>query len=295
MPESTMLIGRRIPLHNWKGLLRIKWAFKTKKLAVGMTYVVAHNSYHGYYHWLLESLPRLLEAQRSLSGFTLLLPDFYTAEFYRDTLKLLGIHEVVRLEAGTMYKVPTLALAYSEITMGSYDSTTLHCLRTALLAAWQSALQERLPRPSYQRASLPGSWQPVVQEQPSKLYVSRKRAARRKVLNEDEVEQALATHGFEIVCFEDYTFEQQLRLCATAEVLISIHGAGLANMLFQPGGARVIELRKFDNGENIFFSELATALGLRYQLLYCQTQNERELVQDADLWVDTAALLALLA
>ena len=65
-------------------------------------------------------------------------------------------------------------------------------------------------------------------------------------------------------------------------------------MVFQPTGARIIELRKYDGGENIFFSELAHTLGLAYQLLYCKAQNEQDLVQDADLFVDTQALLALL-
>lgn len=273
VPESMMLIGRRVLLHNWKGLLKISLSYKVKQLPAGVTHVLVHNVYQGYYHWLLESLPRLLEARQALPEFTLLLPATCTAAFYADTLRLLAVPQVTLLEPSTAYHVPNLALLYSEVTMGSYDPATMRQLKEVLLGALPAA--------------------PALNAR--RLYISRRQASRRKVLNESEIEQALASQGFEAVCLEDYTFAQQLALCASAEILIGLHGAGLANMVFQPVGARIIELRKFDNNENIFFSELAQAAGLRYQLLYCKAQDESQLVQDADLWVDIPALLALLA
>ena len=273
VPESMMLIGQRVLLHNWKGLLKIQLRYKAEKLPASTTYLLAHNAYQGYYHWLLESVPKLLEAQRTLTSFTLLLPTSCTAPFYADTLRLLGIEHVAWLAPQAVYRVPDLALAYSEVTMGSHERPTLQAIRQVLLAS--------LP-------PLP------AQVPPRRLYISRKLAPRRKVLNEEEVERELAALGFEAVCFENYTFEEQVRLCASAEIMVSIHGAGLANMVFQPEGARVIELRKFDKGENIFFSELAQALGFQYHLLYCKAQEDNQLVQDADLWVDTQALRALL-
>ena len=273
LPESMMLIGQRVLLHNWKGLLKIVWTYKRKKLPANASYLLVHNSYQGYYHWLLESLPRILEAQQILSSFTLLLPASYTADFYADTLRLLAVSQVVYLEPNVVYQVPKLALSYSLVTMGSYEAATLRHLREKLLSA--------LPAVS---ASTPRR----------KLYISREAAPRRKVLNEAEVVQVLATRGFETVRLEDYTFTEQIALCASAELIVGMHGAGLANMVFQPAGACVIELRKYDGNENVFFSELAQTLGLQFRLLYCKAQNENQLVQDADLWVDTQALLALL-
>lgn len=272
VPESVMLIGQRIALHNWKGLLKIGMQYKTKNLPADTPFLLAHNSYQGYYHWLLESIPKLLEAQQKLADFILLLPASCTAPFYADTLRLLGISRVEFLESGTVYRVPDMVLAYSEVTMGSYERATLQNIRQTLLVSLPSL-------PALRR----------------RLYISRKLAPRRKVLNEAEVERELVALGFETVCFENYTFAQQLQLCASAEIMVGIHGAGLANIVFQPEGARVIELRKFDQGENIFFSELAHALGLQYQLLYCKTQENNQLVQDSNLWVDTQALCALLA
>lgn len=274
VPESTMLIGQRIRLHNWKGLLAIRLRYRVQKLPAGRPYVLLHNSYQGYYHWLLESLPRLLEVRQVLADFTLLLPATCTADFYADSLRLLAAGPVTRLEPGIVYRVPDLALVYSGVTMGSYDQATLLHLRQALFEAIGLG--------------------PVTGPR-RRLYISRRLAGRRRVLNEEEVTRVLAAHGVETVCLEEHTFAQQVQLCAEAELIIGMHGAGLANVVFQPVDGRVIELRKFDGNENIFFSELARTLELRHDLLYCPAQDERLLVQDADLWVNTTELLALLA
>lgn len=274
VPESVMLIGgARIRLHNWKGIAKIRLIFTQQKLAADCTYVVVHNTYRGFYHWLLESIPKLLEAKRTLSNFTLLLPASYNDTFYSDTLHLLGINKIERLRPGIAYKVPQLALPYSEVSMGDYSRPMLHDLKTNLLRA--------LPTPSRSQFG-------------QRLYVSRKKAARRKIINEDALETVLTARGFRVVCFEDYSFTQQVQLTAAAKVFIGIHGAGLANIVFQPENAVVVELRKFDGGENRFYTTLAATLGLQYHLLYCAAQNPEQSVQDADLYVDIPALLAIL-
>jgi len=273
VPESLVRTGQGyIQLHNWKGLLQLWWRFRKQRLPGTTPYVSVHNSYRGYYHWLLESVPKLLEAQRAIPDFTLLLPADYTEAFYADTLRLLGVTKIEWLQPRTLYQVPTLALPYGAEAMGDYAPQALAEVKAAFLQAVPAT-------------AVPG---------PERLYISRRKATRRKVLNEDAVEQLLAAYGFTALCFEDYTFEEQVRLCANAKILVGIHGAGLANMVFLPGQATVVEFRKFDNGHNYFFTQLATTLLLDYHLLYCAAQDEQQSVQDADLWVDLAALQAVL-
>jgi capsular polysaccharide biosynthesis protein len=272
--ESVVLTGHgRIKLYNWKGLLQVRLTYKKVVLSGQTIYLTVHNSYGGYYHWLLESLPKLLEARREVSEFTLLLPACYTDSFYADTLRLLGISSVARLQPQTMYQAPTLVLPYVSEGMGDYALNALREVKAALLDAI-------------------GATKPTGS--PKRLYVSRRKAARRKVVNEAEVEQLMTCYGFEVVCFEDYTFEAQLQLCASADTLVSIHGAGLSNILFLPEKSTVIEFRKFDNGENYFYTQLASTLQHSYHLLYCAAENEQQSVQDADLRVDIATLEAVL-
>ena len=273
VPESLVMTGQgHIQLHNWRGLLHIWRRFRKQQLPGTTPYVSVHNSYRGYYHWLLESVPKLLEAQRTIPNFTLLLPANYTDAFYDDTLRLLGITKIERLQPNTLYHVPMLALPYGKEAMGDYVAQALAEVKALFL------------RVTLTSATLG----------PERLYISRRKASRRKVLNENAVEQMLVAHGFIALCFEDYTFEEQVRLCANAKILVGIHGAGLANMVFLPNQATVVELRKFDNGHNYFFTHLASTIGLDYHLLYCAAQDEQQSVQDADLWVDLASLQAVL-
>ena len=275
VPESLVLTGHgRIWLHNWKGLLQIWLRFSKKRLPAGAPYVRVHTSYQGYYHWLLENVPKLLEARRTIPAFTLLLPSSYTAAFYADTLRLLGITAVERLQPQTMYQVPELALPFASEAQGSYSAHAMREVKDVFLAATGVDRREATPA--------------------TRLYVSRRKAARRKVLNEPDVERLLSRYGFQSLCFEDFTFEEQVRLCADVNVLVSMHGAGLSNMIFMPEHASVIEFRKFDEGRNYFFTQLAATLAYQYQLLYCAAADEQQSVQDADLYVDITALEAML-
>lgn len=275
VPESLVLTSQgRIVLHNWKGLLQLWLRFKKQTLPAGQPYVRVHTSYRGYYHWLLESVPKLLEAQRTLPNFTLLLPASYTDAFYADTLRLLNVSTIARLEPQTMYRVPDLALPVLAEAQGDYSAPAMREVKAVLLAA--AGIGEEAPA------------------SPTRLYISRRKAPRRKVLNEAEVEQLLRRYDFACVCFEDFTFEDQLRLCASANVLVSMHGAGLSNMLFMPEHSTVVEFRKFDDGLNYFFTGLGATLGHQYHLLYSKAADEQQSVQDADLYVDIAALDAVL-
>lgn len=275
IPESVIWIDTEpIKLHNWKGLLRIRFRFRSVTLPDNDTYVIVHNSYSGYYHWLLESVPKILEAQQAIPSFTLLLPASYTDTFYEATLCLLGLGNIERLHSDIMYRVPRLALPYNAATMRNHSAPMLHKMKAVFF--------NRL-----------GIQQPV--KTLKRLYISRRKANRRRVLNETEVEQLLLSFGFESVCFEDYNFAEQVHLCASAEILIGIHGAGLANMIFLPEKATVIEFRKFDNGWNHFFTSLASTLQYTCHLLYCAAEDEQQLVQDANLLVDLSSLRIMLS
>jgi capsular polysaccharide biosynthesis protein len=75
-----------------------------------------------------------------------------------------------------------------------------------------------------------------------RIYLSREKTGYRRVANEAELLPILKSHRFEIHDTQDFTtLEEQLRLFSSAECVISIHGAGLANALFAPPGAKVIE------------------------------------------------------
>jgi capsular polysaccharide biosynthesis protein len=65
-----------------------------------------------------------------------------------------------------------------------------------------------------------------------RLYVSRRTAAARNVLNEDEVSEVLAAFGFEEVVADQLSVSEQAETFASASVVVGPHGAALTNLVF---------------------------------------------------------------
>ena len=74
------------------------------------------------------------------------------------------------------------------------------------------------------------------------LYVTRRDARSRRIVNEEQIVKLLRRLGFEIVCPGELSFSEQIRLFAQARVIIGPHGAGLTNTVFAPQNATLIEL-----------------------------------------------------
>jgi capsular polysaccharide biosynthesis protein len=87
------------------------------------------------------------------------------------------------------------------------------------------------------------------------------------VENEADVVAALSPFGFETIDPGTLAFDQQVRMFSEAELVVGAHGAALANLVFCPEGAAIIELFPPDY-VNVCFWALATAVGtLRYRYL----------------------------
>lgn len=77
--------------------------------------------------------------------------------------------------------------------------------------------------------------------QTEKIYISRKEASRRRVVNEEEVISFLDKFGFSNITIESISVVEQAALLASAKVVIAAHGAGLTNLVFCSSGTKVIE------------------------------------------------------
>jgi capsular polysaccharide biosynthesis protein len=119
-----------------------------------------------------------------------------------------------------------------------------------------------------------------------RVYISRRAAGKRRIANEHEIVSILTRNGFEIVCAEDLTFEQQVALASQTRYLVSNHGAGLANMLFMPEGGSVLELRHRTDYVNNCYFVMASALGLNHFYQLCEPQQQNVDPHTADLIVD---------
>ena len=121
-----------------------------------------------------------------------------------------------------------------------------------------------------------------------RIYI--KRAQHRRVAEDELLESFLAQQGFETVALESMAITEQMDLFARAEIVIAVHGGGLANLLFCPPGTRVLELTP-DCEYRPFFWAIAQKLGLLYSVLPCPTNDGSF---NGDLIVDLPRLRALL-
>ena len=124
-----------------------------------------------------------------------------------------------------------------------------------------------------------------------RIYVSRGKATKRKILNEDEVLSYVQEQGFTSVCLEDYSFGEQISIMHHCRYLVGLHGAGLANMIFMPESSSLLEIRKFDKGENYFFYTLSSIMNHDYYYQFCNRVDGKSTVQEADVEVDIKDLV----
>lgn len=109
-----------------------------------------------------------------------------------------------------------------------------------------------------------------------KIYISRRNARARKVINEDEVIAHLAERGFECFELDHMPFAEQVGLFSECSTLISLHGAALTNMIFMPPRSKVIEIYPCDFGPKDYFNacyrRLSDVLGIRHTYLFADRE-----------------------
>ncbi|RSK29819.1 glycosyltransferase family 61 protein [Hymenobacter metallilatus] len=227
-----------------------------------------------YYHWLIDSLPKLYLVREAglLDTVDYFLVYDKSKRFVVDSLAALGIGPERILDISTTPHIRARRVLATSGVRGRLTHTpTWACdfLRSILL-----------PPPPVQR-----SFGPL-------LYISRRDAPGRHVLNEPEVEALLQEYGFETHVLTPYTQDEKTALFAQARIIVSPVGAGLANIVVSPPGAELIEL--FPTSFVVAdYLEFTSRLSIQHQYLVCETPHAsttRTNAQRDDLRVDTAAL-----
>ena len=218
------------------------------------------------FHWLFEVLPRLkcLDVIPELRELPLLVRDPLNA-FQVATLQLMGIHNRILTTGGQSAKVSQLYFS-SIASPPSLHLETVAWLREKLLGS--------LPPPSL----------PVHRN----LYISRKDANARRVSNEEEVMQALAPLGYELIVMSEHSPVKQIELLRQAKNIVLAHGAAGAHLLFAPPDCRVIELHSPRWPNSVYFT-ISKALGQPYGYLFGEQQNRQ-----LDYKIDVKQLLSIL-
>jgi hypothetical protein len=121
---------------------------------------------------------------------------------------------------------------------------------------------------SYVRNLYKEIWESVPQVKGKYSYISRnpREAKARRCLNEAELFEPLKRAGYSIYTMEHMTFEEQIRLFRSSEIITGVHGAGMSWLLFCYPGTFLLEI-SIVGGEAYHrphYEDICLQTGLRY-------------------------------
>ncbi|WP_224999704.1 DUF563 domain-containing protein [Cesiribacter sp. SM1] len=234
-----------------------------------------------YYHWVADLLPRLLLVQKC--SFT----DFHQRNiilhspakgYERETLRLLGIadEKVIRLQAFE-------TIAIQDVLVADY----LHSRDGRIFPEWKKELLDEF------KQKILGS----VQVKPQRrVYLLRGRQRTRKLLGEDRLVPILREQGFEILDPQHLTLVEQMKTLSEAAVVVALHGAALANIIFCQEGTQIVELRSSHKPPE-YYSEIAKTYKLQFETLSLEPErllDPRHLANEQNLILSEKAINDLL-
>lgn len=213
---------------------------------------------NNYYHWLIDTLPRLVLMKEELAdkNYTLLLPQD-APKFITGTLEHFSIGSITYLKPKEYLSAETLFVPYYLAGSGRIHPEKVLEVRTLLLKGVTGTIKK------------------------DRIYVSRSRQKARRVSNEEDVMNVLNEFGFETVYFEGLSFSGQMELVRNADVLVSSHGANMTNLMFMKEHAKVLELIRSDK-PNFCYWALASVCSLDYYYQLCSLADHDHLRVDVN-------------
>jgi capsular polysaccharide biosynthesis protein len=204
---------------------------------------------NNYYHWHIFALTKLLILKEKglVENAILFLPKKYQyLKFVIPSLAKFGIKQdqIVFLRKKSNIKVAELSL----VEAPNQHPAIFQELRKALTTNINTKL-----------------------EFGSKIYISREGQVLRFVENEKEVVKLLEKYGFKKLIIDQFSYDEQIAICSKIKYLVSPHGAGLANLLFVPEGASILEMASEPYSYRLVteYYKLASMLNIKYFYQKC--------------------------
>jgi capsular polysaccharide biosynthesis protein len=274
--------------YDWKYVVANK-IFKRSKELKEISLLVFNSWAEGYYHWMTETIPRLFLVKDHLKECTLLMPESCNGIFtnsgairrtirphlkknpsyHLESLAPFNVQKIETIPINRNLSIDRLLLPTYAAPMGNYNEKLIGDIRLF----YQKYFCYDLPDVPYK-----------------KIYISRSKAYRRRVVNEEEVVSLLLKHQFEILFLEDLSFGDQVKLLYQTKFVIGLHGAGLTNMMFMKKGTSALEFCVNDDEDNLCYHSMACSLGINYYYQFGKKNLEHLSIQDCDLFINIATL-----
>lgn len=214
---------------------------------------------NNYGHWLTDVLPRFYLFNKFYSTKKIdffLVPNFEFS-YQKDTLKILGIEK----------KKIISSKDYRHIQANNLFATSHPC----------NHHPERIPEWSIKFLRNTFLTKKNIRNNkyfPKKIYLDRddvnlssnnnitKYKNCRLLLNEEEIKKYLQNIGFVIIKPQKLRFIDQVKLFSNAQIIVSLYGAGLSNIIFCRQNTRIIEIKSIKAGNE--FLKISKICRLRH-------------------------------
>lgn len=231
----------------------------------------ATSATRGIYHWVVDRLPLFAWLYQPHVSLPAILLSDNAPSFEKTSLALAGIDIGAVVEVGDSVFVERLLVARV-----GFEG----------LADW-SRIAPVFDNIKKSAADLARSH---AVELPKDIYISRRDATRRKLVNEVDIEIALERRGYRAVLMGELPLWQQFAIASHARSIVAPHGAGLAHLMLAAPDSKVTEIMPIMDGTYALrfnYARLSMVLGLDYR---CWLEPQ---AANADHWrVDVPAFEA---
>ena len=253
---------------------RIVAAVKKRKMKAVFTreyYYCTNEFSNNFFHWFAEVLPKMVYVKNHLKDDARFFIPFPLSDYQLASLNLCNINFYETKSEATFFYHLKVVENFAGST-GYYHRELLN--ETAQIIKNTFRYDEKKKR---------------------KIYVTRKNAVRRRILNEDELTRVLLQWGFEIFDFDEISYQQQVEILVSTSVFVSQHGAALTNMIYMQPESTIFELLPKEVMSDKCFFILAGILRHRYYYLFCETDGPSHITADFLVNIDSFETILLKA
>ena len=247
----------------------IKLILKNKPAVIHdeVDYVTIVNEWtNNYFHWFTEAIPKLICLMEKDKKPLVLLPANYQSDYQTRSLDIMGFS----------YKF--------------FSGNLVICKNIFLPSRLAPSSAQYNPQAMKQIAMKLKEAVTLDIKKGRRIYVSRQKATIRKIVNEVDVVKLVKEFDFEVINFEDYNLDEQISIMHHSEILVSIHGAGLTNMIFCKPNTSVLEISLKNQTMDKCYFNLANAMDLQYYYQFCESNNNSNDYHNSNLLVDMIQL-----
>ena len=265
--DKNGIVDETLPHENFKSNTNWKYyfgklfkniiKFNFKFLKSKDIYFITNEFSNNYFHWITEVIPKLFFVKKATdNNFRVLLQVDNLSEFQKTTLNFLDI-KYIQIKKEIIFTNNIKIIPRLTEFSGYYNKKYL--LEIKQFFYNKISRKNRINK---------------------RVYITRKKAKIRKLINETKIIEILKTYNFLVLAFEDLTFIEQVEFMQNTEILISIHGAGLTNMIFMKEKSKVFEFLPENTKPDKCYFTLAQNLGHEYYYQFCKITGEFHTLSD---------------